>query len=185
MAGATLTTLGLYTILLLTGLFVGFAVPGLRGLLGPLGVLALSNALPCSVIALWTGWRLHTTQPIDTDEVAVDPRRYKVWRGAEVYRVPARALVLPLAQRRWSGPLRDGRTLTLSYRLDPDPRDVLELGQELERDELDLAGYVGGVLAGYAGGLLPDPAAVREVAQDALLPRGVILTGGEVDGERL
>lgn len=146
---------------------------------------AAANALPCAVIALWTAWRMHRSQPIATDQVGVDPARNRVWLGSDVFRVPARALVLPLSPRRWSGPLQDGRTLTVAYRLDPDPRDVINLGRNLAQEELDLPGYVEGVLSGYAQSLLPDPAGVLEVARNELLSLGVILTYGEVDGARV
>ena len=146
---------------------------------------ASANALPCAVIALWTAWRVHRSQPIATNQVGVDPAKNRVWLGSDVFRVPGRALVLPLSPRRWSGPLQDGRTLTVAYRLDPDPRDVIALGRNLAQEELDLPGYVEGVLAGYGRSLLPDPAGVLEVARNELLQLGVILTYGEVDGARV
>lgn len=181
---ALVATAILYVVLLGVGgvlsavLFKGFQAAGDATFLTG---FSLANALPCMVIALWTGYRIHSTKPIAVDEAAADLGRRRVYFGDEVPRVPNEAVVLSIRPRQVTIELADERKMTLFFRVNGDPDDVLALARILQREPaLELETYVRQRAQETAGELLPDPDGVREALIDALLKRGVVVTRTEV-----
>ena len=183
--GSALVATGvLYLTLLAVGTALALALHQGAPSVGPFTWFGLANALPCAVIALWTGMRVRTSKHIGLDEAAADLERARVFFGDEVSRVPERAVVLSIRPRQVSVPMADGRRLTVFYRINADPGDLLELARLLhERSAhgaLTADDYVHEVVSRGAKELLPDPEGIRQALAEQLLRQGVVLTRAEV-----
>lgn len=172
----------LYVILGLIGLGIGEAV--VRSIsfdFGPMGSLSVANSLPCLVIAVWTGIRVRTTKHIGIDEAAVDLKRKRVFYGDEVARVPSAAVVFSVRPRQATVSMADDRRVTLFFRVNSDPEDLITLGRTLRRHPgLATEDYVHQVAEKVVADLLPDPDGVKDAMTNKLLSKGIVITRAEV-----
>lgn len=148
---------------------------------GPIGGFSLANTVPCVVIAVWTGIRVRTTKHIALDEAAADLKRKRVFYGDEVARVPKAAVVFSIRPRQIRVEMADGRPLTLFFRVNADPEDLLTLGRTLKRHPgLAVEDWVHEMASTTVAEFLPDPAGIREAMTTKLLPKGIVVTRAEV-----
>ena len=169
----------LYLFLLLVGLGGALFITDVWGVfgVGPFQTFSMANALPCVVIAVWTGIRVRTTKHVALDEAAADLKRKRVYYGDEVGRVPNDAIVFSVRPRQVTTKMADGRPLTIFYRVNADPEDLLTLGRTLRRHPgLATEDYVHEQLQAAAAELLPDPKGIRESLTSKLLPKGIVIT---------
>jgi hypothetical protein len=73
--------------------------------------------------------------------------------------------------------MADGRILTLFFRVNSDPEDLLALGRALKlKPGLAVEDYVHEEVAGTVGEMLPDPDGIRDALVERLLRRGIVIT---------
>jgi hypothetical protein len=184
-AAALATTAVVYICSLIPGGFItGLVYAMAKDAGADLGVVSwfsILNAFPCLVVSAWTGLRVRTSKPIEVDEVAVDVLRRRVFFGDEVGRVPRTAFVAPARPRQLLARIQDGRSVTVSYRINTDVEDLSRLARTLsKRQGLLVEDWVHEQVNEVAKALLPDPDGLREALRDDLLPRGIVITRVEV-----
>lgn len=152
--------------------------------IGAFSGFGLASAVPCLVIALWTGLRIQRSKHIAVDEAAVDMELRRVFYGDEITRVPRRALVVPTRPRRIEGQMKDGRRVAVYFRVNSDPEDLLALGEALQprAEAATLEELVDELATPLVAQLVPDPEGVREALGRQMLERGVVVTRTEVLG---
>jgi hypothetical protein len=179
-ASAVATTITLYVIFGFIGLITGLILVDqfrLSGELEGVGVFSITNAIPCFIIFSWMGLRVRATKPIAVDEAAVDIDRRRVYFGDEVGRVPTASVTFSIRPRQVSATMSDGRPLTVFFRVNGDPEDLIALAREMKSwPDLPVEDYVHSVLVRLTKELLPDPAGLREALADDLLRRGIVIT---------
>jgi len=171
----------LYVVLLIPGgILAAVLHTSLGSEVGPFSGMGLANGVPCMVIAMWTGLRVRGSKPIDVDEAAADLKRRRVYYGDEVARVPNDAVVFSIKPRQVSAEMADGRRLTLFFRVNSDPEDLLGLGRALKRHAgLAVEDYVHSHVESKVKELLPDPQGIRDAMTEELLRRGIVITRAE------
>ncbi len=148
---------------------------------GPIGGFSIANSVPCVVIAAWTGFRVRSSKHIGHGEAAADLKRKRVYYGDEVARVPKSAVVFSVRPRQVTIPMADERDVTLFFRVNSDPEDLLTLGRTLRRHPgLATEDYVHQVAEKVVSELLPDPDGVKEAMTNKLLAKGIVITRAEL-----
>jgi hypothetical protein len=172
----------LYVVFLVIGwIAASLFVNSIQVDLGPIGPLSLGNTLPCAVIAMWTGLRVRGTKHIGVEEAAADLKRKRVFYGDEVARVPNAAVVFSIRPRQVTVAMADERALTLFFRVNSDPEDLLTLGRVLSRHPgLAVEDWVHEEAKLTVADMLPDPDGIREAMTSKLLPKGIVVTRVEV-----
>jgi hypothetical protein len=175
---AITTTLTIGGLFFFVGLIVGaILIHEVKADVGNASVLTIATALPFGLISLWTGLRVRTTKPIATDEAGVEMRSRRVYYGDEVGRVPVDAVVVSTKPRQVRVTIKDGRALTIFFRVNGDPDDLVGLAEIMSKhDGLEVEDWVHARLKALADDLLPDPDAIKEALADELLRRGVVVT---------
>ena len=80
-----------------------------------------------------------------------------------------------------SARMQDGRALTIFFRVNTDPEDLLRLGHVMRGTPgLEVEDWVHQKLSARAAELLPDPDGIKEALVTELLPRGIVITRVEV-----
>ena len=115
------------------------------------------------------------------EEAAADLRTKRVFYGDEIGRVPKSAVVFSVKPRQITARMADDRPLTVFFRVNSDPEDLLILGERLEAQPgLAVEGWVSEEATTVVRELLPDPQGIREALSSKLLPSGVVITRVEV-----
>ena len=150
---------------------------------GPIGGFSLANSLPCMVIAVWTGFRVRGSKHIGREDAAADLEQKRVYYGDEVARVPKSAVVFSIRPRQISVAMADERPLTIFFRVNSDPDDLLSLGEVLKYEPgLAVEDWVHREAARTVAELLPDPTGCKEALTTLLLPHGIVITRAELGG---
>jgi hypothetical protein len=145
------------------------------------GSFAVGNGLPLLIIVGWTGLRVRLSQPIERDEAAADLAGRRVFFGDETPRVPRGAYVVSTRPRQVSARMQDGRAMTIFFRVNTDPEDLLRLGHVMRGTPgLEVEDWVHQKLSARATELLPDPDGIKDALVTELLPRGIVITRVEV-----
>lgn len=186
--GTALVATGMLYLLFLMigGIAVGIVSDQVGAVGGPLGSVSgfsAANVIPCFAIGLWVALRIRATQEVRLDQVGVDLQQRRVHYGDEVPRVPRGALVFSVTPRQTTARMPDGRDITIFFRVNTDPEDLLALGREMRRHPgLEVEDYVHEELKKLLEEILPDPDGVKEVLGEQLLRRGVVVTRAEATG---